>query len=48
MKTIRVALPTVFEVVEDEEMIKIIKGDKHVIIAIPIKEDEAEKHYNLN
>ena len=39
MGTIRVKLPTTFDVVEDEEMIKTIKEGRHIIIAIPIKEN---------
>lgn len=41
-KTIKVELPTVFDVVEDEEMIRIIKEGKWIIIAIPVKEAKVE------
>lgn len=38
MKDIKIKLPTTFEVVEDEEMIKTIREGKHIVIAIPIEE----------
>lgn len=37
MKSIRMKLPTHFDVIEDEEMIETIKEGNYIIIAFPIK-----------
>lgn len=43
MGNIKLKLPAVFEVVDDEEMIETIKEGKWIIIAIPVKEDDIEE-----